>query len=157
MGQLYEKNTDKALDKAALNQHQKILDIVEKNCDQMVLIVPIEKVKNEEERYEEEQDLRNCYVFKDLEPFFLESRLCRKNGSIIKRKKSKKGYVMTDNWYYYQCNKESIKILRKYLDLYNFADYWFDICFIKKDEIVLETISHEEMCSGSEELFQELR
>lgn len=30
MGQLYEKNTDKALDKAALNQHQKILDIVEK-------------------------------------------------------------------------------------------------------------------------------
>ena len=36
MGQLYEKKTDKALDKAALNQHQKILDIVEKNCDQMV-------------------------------------------------------------------------------------------------------------------------
>lgn len=70
MGQLYEKNTDKALDKAALNQHQKILDIVEKNCDQMVWIVPIEKVKNEEERYEEEQDLKNCYVFKDLEPFF---------------------------------------------------------------------------------------
>mgnify|MGYP007085198609 FL=1 len=32
MGQLYEKNTDKALDKAALNQHQKILDIIEKNC-----------------------------------------------------------------------------------------------------------------------------
>lgn len=32
--------------------------------------MPIEKVKNEEERYEEEQDLKNCYVFKDLEPFF---------------------------------------------------------------------------------------
>lgn len=51
----------------------------------------------------------------------------------------------------------TIKNLRKYPDLYNFADYWFDICFIKKDEIVLETISHEEIRSGSEELFRDLR
>lgn len=123
MEQGYDENCELDLDEIALNRHKEILKIVEKNCSKIILTIPIEKVKSEEERHQEEKEIRNCLVFRELEPFFLESKLCRKYGTLIKRKKGKKGYTMTDNWYFYKCNKESVKILKSYPNLFDYADW----------------------------------
>ena len=98
---------------------------------------------------------KNCLIFKKLEKFFLESRLCRKNGTIIKREKGKKGYYMTDNWYLYKYNKDVRKVLQEYPNIYAFAD-WIDLCFVSENKIILQTIAHEGMCFGLAELFRDI-
>ena len=95
------------------------------------------------------------FNLKKLEKFFLESRLCRKNGTIIKREKGKKGYYMTDNWYLYKYNKDVRKVLQEYPNIYAFAD-WIDLCFVSENKIILQTIAHEGMCFGSAELFRDI-
>jgi V/A-type H+-transporting ATPase subunit D len=108
-----------------------------------------------EEKEREELQTKNCLIFKKLEKFFLESRLCRKNGTIIKREKGKKGYYMTDNWYLYKYNKDVRKVLQEYPNIYAFAD-WIDLCFVSENKIILQTIAHEGMCFGSAELFRDI-
>ena len=108
-----------------------------------------------EEKEREELQTKNCLIFKKLEKFFLESRLCRKNGTIIKREKGKKGYYMTDNWYLYKYNKDVRKVLQEYPNIYAFAD-WIDLCFVSENKIILQTIAHEGMCFGLAELFRDI-
>ena len=107
-------------------KYREVLKILEENSNVIILKIPIEKVKSEEERRKEEEEIKNCLIFKKLKPFFLESRLCREHGTIIKREKSKKGYYMTDNWYFYKYDRNVRKILQEYPTIYSMAD-WIDI------------------------------
>ena len=96
---VYEDICNFGMDQLVITQYKKILKILQENSNILILKIPIEKVKSKEEKEREELQTKNCLIFKKLEKFFLESRLCRKNGTIIKREKGKKGYYMTDNWY----------------------------------------------------------
>ena len=99
---VYEDICNFGMDQLVITQYKKILKILQENSNILILKIPIEKVKSKEEKEREELQTKNCLIFKKLEKFFLESRLCRKNGTIIKREKGKKGYYMTDNWYLYK-------------------------------------------------------
>ena len=133
---VYEDICNFGMDQLVITQYKKILKILQENSNILILKIPIEKVKSKEEKEREELQTKNCLIFKKLEKFFLESRLCRKNGTIIKREKGKKGYYMTDNWYLYKYNK--------------------DLCFVSENKIILQTIAHEGMCFGSAELFRDI-
>ena len=86
----------------------------------------------------------------------MESRLCRKNGTIIKREKGKKGYYMTDNWYLYKYNKDVRKVLQEYPNIYAFAD-WIDLCFVSENKIILQNNSTLKECVlDSAELFRDI-
>lgn len=138
-----------------LTESRKVFQILEKECDKFVLVIPRIKVRNEQKRALEEEEIKNCLVFQYLKDFFLESRLCRKHGTQLPRRKSKKGYVLVDNWYFFTCTKASLKVLKRYPNIYEFAD-WIDIYFLKKSDIVLQTIAHEYICVGSKQLFGKL-
>lgn len=126
---VYEDICNFGMDQLVITQYKKILKILQENS--------------------------NILIFKKLEKFFLESRLCRKNGTIIKREKGKKGYYMTDNWYLYKYNKDVRKVLQEYPNIYAFAD-WIDLCFVSENKIILQTIAHEGMCFGLAELFRDI-
>lgn len=130
----YEDECNLNLDKRATDKYKDILSIIQKECDKFVFIVNSEKAKDELDRRRIEENIKQSPMFKDLAPFFIISKLCRKYSTEIKRKRGRKGYVLTDNWYYFKCTKESIKIL-------------------KENTIILQTIAHEDMCYGSKELF----
>lgn len=151
----FENKCDFDMDKLLLTKKNEVFKILQNKCDRFVLVIPLEKVKNEQERLREEEEIKNCLVFKYLKEFFLESRLCRKHGTQLPRKKGKKGYILVDNWYFFSCTRESLKVLKRYPNIYEIAD-WIDIYFIRNSDIVLRTISHEYMCSGSKELFFQL-
>ena len=119
---VYEDICNFGMDQLVITQYKKILKILQENSNILILKIPIEKVKSKEEKEREELQTKNCLIFKKLEKFFLESRLCRKNGTIIKREKGKKGYYMTDNWYLYKYNKDVRKVLQEYPNIYAFAD-----------------------------------
>ena len=152
---VYEDICNFGMDQLVITQYKKILKILQENSNILILKIPIEKVKSKEEKEREELQTKNCLIFKKLEKFFLESRLCRKNGTIIKREKGKKGYYMTDNWYLYNYNKDVRKVLQEYPNIYAFAD-WIDLCFVSENKIILQTIAHEGMCFGSAELFRDI-
>ena len=141
---VYEDICNFGMDQLVITQYKKILKILQENSNILILKIPIEKVQT-----------KNCLIFKKLEKFFLESRLCRKNGTIIKREKGKKGYYMTDNWYLYKYNKDVRKVLQEYPNIYAFAD-WIDLCFVSENKIILQTIAHEGMCFGLAELFRDI-
>ena len=50
-------------------KYREILKILEENSNVIILKIPIEKVKSEEERRKEEE-IKNCLIFKKLKPFF---------------------------------------------------------------------------------------
>ena len=152
----YEEKCDFCMSQLVIIKYREILKILEENSNVIILKIPIEKVKSEEERRKEEEEIKNCLIFKKLKPFFLESRLCREHGTIIKRKKSKKGYYMTDNWYFYKYDRNVRKILQEYPTIYSMAD-WIDIYFITENKIILKTIAHEEICYGTAKLFRSLK
>ena len=87
---VYEDICNFGMDQLVITQYKKILKILQENSNILILKIPIEKVKSKEEKEREELQTKNCLIFKKLEKFFLESRLCRKNGTIIKGKKGKK-------------------------------------------------------------------
>ena len=87
---VYEDICNFGMDQLVITQYKKILKILQENSNILILKIPIEKVKSKEEKEREELQTKNCLIFKKLEKFFLESRLCRKNGTIIKREKGKK-------------------------------------------------------------------
>ena len=84
---VYEDICNFGMDQLVITQYKKILKILQENSNILILKIPIEKVKSKEEKEREELQTKNCLIFKKLEKFFLESRLCRKNGTIIKREK----------------------------------------------------------------------
>ena len=112
---VYEDICNFGMDQLVITQYKKILKILQENSNILILKIPIEKVKSKEEKEREELQTKNCLIFKKLEKFFLESRLCRKNGTIIKREKGKKGYYMTDNWYLYKYDKVKLLVQRNQL------------------------------------------
>lgn len=151
----YEDICDFGMDQLVIKKYRKVLKVLEENSNILILKIPIEKVKSKEEKEKEELQIKNSLIFKKLEEFFLESRLCREHGTIIKEKKGKKGYYMTDNWYLYKYDKNVRKILQQYPNIYAFAD-WIDLCFVSQNKIILRTIAHEEMCYGIAELFRNI-
>lgn len=85
------------MDELLITKKNEVFKILQNKCDRFVLVIPLEKVKSEQERLREEEEIKNCLVFKYLKEFFLESRLCRKHGTPLPRKKGKKGYILVDN------------------------------------------------------------
>ena len=97
----YEDECNLNLDKRATDKYKDILSIIQKECDKFVFIVNSEKAKDELDRRRIEENIKQSPMFKDLAPFFIISKLCRKYSTEIKRKRGRKGYVLTDNWYYF--------------------------------------------------------
>lgn len=58
------------MDELLITKKNEVFKILQNKCDRFVLVIPLEKVKNEQERLWEEEEIKNCLVFKYLKEFF---------------------------------------------------------------------------------------
>ena len=56
----YEEKCDFCIIKLLIIKYREILKILEENSNVIILKIPIEKVKSEEERRKEEEGIKNC-------------------------------------------------------------------------------------------------
>ena len=57
---LYEEKCDFCMSQLVIIKYREILKILEENSNVIILKIPIEKVKSEEERRKEEEGIKNC-------------------------------------------------------------------------------------------------